>query len=114
MEEHINIISDIVEEKLKASLAEHKNSLLHDMERTVEKISTDVRSLRKGMLSLPEVSSKSELWSPEVDIDLKCAEKKQKRVSCSLDGKFDPAKENVMTQAKLGRTNPGHFHIKNF
>ncbi|KAH3814032.1 hypothetical protein DPMN_142509 [Dreissena polymorpha] len=42
-----------------------------------------------------------------------CAEKKQKRVSCSLDEKFEPAKENVMTPAKLGRTNPGHFHIKN-
>ncbi|KAH3708702.1 hypothetical protein DPMN_068160 [Dreissena polymorpha] len=43
----------------------------------------------------------------------KCAEKKQKRVSCSLDGKFDPVKENVMMPAKLRRTNPVYYHIKN-
>ncbi|KAH3881766.1 hypothetical protein DPMN_005693, partial [Dreissena polymorpha] len=63
---------------------------------------------RSGRLAcMPSVANK------EVFI-AKCAEKKQKRVSCSLDEKFDTAKENVMTPAKLGRKNPGHFHIKNF
>ena len=40
MEEHIHLISEIVDEKLKSSLAEHKNAMLHDLERIVEKISS--------------------------------------------------------------------------
>ena len=36
MEGQINLISEIVNEKLKSSFAEHKNSLIHDIERIVE------------------------------------------------------------------------------
>ena len=51
MEEHININSDIVDEKLKGSLEEHKNSLLHDMERIVEQISAQTNVTQLNQIS---------------------------------------------------------------
>ncbi|KAH3881756.1 hypothetical protein DPMN_005683 [Dreissena polymorpha] len=56
MEEHINIISDIVDEKLKAFLAEPKNSLLHDMERIVEKIIKALVVHRQKLIRLADES----------------------------------------------------------
>ncbi|XP_052238527.1 uncharacterized protein LOC127849815 [Dreissena polymorpha] len=68
MEEHIHLISEIVDEKLKSSLTEHKNAMLHDLERIVEKISsktnvtqlTQISNIVSGIPSFKRKSSEEQ------------------------------------------------------